>query len=189
MGISTILTILIIVVDLLISLWNCYAAGYNIGILSKRKKKSNFAKIASYSGLLLGYVGLAYVFSIIIGFIAYYLGYIGIGVFSGLLSFSFLVFGILIIGFGLLVTIQSIIIAIEKPNIWNILIAIYNVFAESFDIFAYAEGFSEATSVVKREGENLDVYALLIVAVLIAFFVGHASYKHGYKKAISSSNK
>jgi vacuolar-type H+-ATPase subunit I/STV1 len=188
MGLGLVFTIIVVILDLIISLWNCYAAGFNIGIISKyskrRRKVNSFLKATIYAGLLLGYVGLAYVFSIIIGFGAYSLGYIDAYTLAGLLSFAFLIFGILIIGLGLLVTIQSVLAAIEKPNIWNILIAIYNVFAESFDIYAYIEGFKDAASIVRREDENTDVYAILIIAVLIAFFVGHAAYKHGYNKAM-----
>ncbi|MGC8710453.1 MAG: hypothetical protein ACP5RF_02490 [Candidatus Micrarchaeia archaeon] len=177
------LLLLILVLDFAISIWNAYASGYNIGLLRK-SEHSGFTAAAAYSGLGLAFTGMAYVLIIVLSALAYYIGYIPITVLEFAVSLDFLVFGLLIIGFGLMVTIQSIIIAAKKKSIGSILIALWNTFAEVFDIISYASGFSESVQMLKRNSKGSgNAIFIVIVALLIAFFITHAAYRHGLKKA------
>lgn len=181
----SLITIIILIIDFVISIWNAYASGFNIGLLQKKKiDAGKFSRISSYAGLGLSFVGMAYVLIIVISLAGNSLGYVDVGTVNFALAFDFLVFGILIIGLGLLVTIQSVIIAAQRKSIGSVLVAVFNVFAEVWDIASYVSGFKESVNMLK--GENKDEQAnaaiIVVVAVLIAFFIVHAAYKHGFSK-------
>jgi len=176
---------IIIIIDFVISLWDSYASGYNLEFLKEGKTHASKLQYAfAYSGLGLGFTGMAYVMSLIISYVAYYLGYVSATVVNEVAAYSFLVFGILIIGFGIMVTLQSIIIAYKRRSIWSILIAAWNTFAVVFDIVMYITSFKEAASIIKKGGkDNGNVYFIIIIAVLIAFIMSYSAYKQGLKKA------
>ena len=102
-------------------------------------------RAVAYSGIGLAYCGASYVMLIVVGYIAYFFGYITADVVDAVLGLDFLFFGLLIIGFGLMVTIQSIIMAVKRRSLGGIAVAIWNIFAEVWDIASYAEGFGEAS--------------------------------------------
>ncbi|MGC8647732.1 MAG: hypothetical protein ACP5SA_02840 [Candidatus Micrarchaeia archaeon] len=178
-----IFAILILALDFAISIWNAYASGYNIGILRKGSP-SSFSKVAAYSGLALAFTGITYVLVVVLSFIAYALQYVGIGVVEYALAFDFVVFGLMIIGFGLMITIQSIELAVKRKSFGSILVAIWNTFAEVWDIASYVEGFKASVSMLKGNRESRsNALVIVLVAVLIAYFITHAAYKHGLSKA------
>jgi len=181
-----ILTVLILVVDFGFSIWNAYASGLNVETL-RREGGSSWLRAVAYSGLGLAYSGASYVMLIVVGYVAFALGYVSSDVVDGVLGLDFLVFGILIIGFGLMVTIQSIIMAFRRRSFGSIALAVWNTFAEIWDIASYAEGFGEAVSLVKGTGgderDETSLIVIVIAALLIAYFIVHAAYIHGKKKA------
>lgn len=179
-----VLAIIILVLDFIISIWNAYASGFNIGLL-KNRKSNRLSVYSSYSGLALAFAGIAYVLIVVLSIVAASLGYVDVGTVQFVLAFDFLVFGLMIIGFGLMVTVQSIIIATERKSIGSILVALWNVFAEVWDIASYVAGFKESVSMLSGKNREEETNALIIVAVavLIAFFITHAAYRHGFNKA------
>ena len=181
-----ILTILILALDFGFSVWNAYASGLNIETL-RRGGGSSWLEAVAYSGLGLAYAGASYVMLIVVGSVAYALGYVSADVVAGVLGLDFLVFGALIIGFGLMVTIQSIIVAYRRRSFGSIAIAAWNIFAEIWDIASYLEGFGDAVSMVKGTGsderDETSLILIVIVALLIAYFIVHAAYMHGKRKA------
>ena len=180
-----ILDILILLFDFVISIWNAYASGYNIGLL-RDSNDGTFNKITSYCGLGLAFAGMVYVLIVVLSFLAYVLDYVGEDTVNSVLSLDFLVCGVLIIGFGFVIAIQSVIIASQRRDFWSILTAIYNGFAEILDISSYVSGFKEAVQTAsgnRKDGGNAVV--IIIVAVLIGFFIIFAAFKHGYNKATS----
>jgi len=181
--IGLIVAILILVFDFVISIWNAYASGYNIGML-KKSRKGGFTKAAAYSGLGLAFVGITYVLIVVLSFIAYAFQYVSIGVVEYVLALDFLVFGLMIIGFGFMVTIQSIIVASNRKSFGSIAIAIWNTFAEVFDIASYAESFRGTLQIIKSNREDRgNAYVIIIIALLIGYLITHAAYKHGINKA------
>ena len=181
-----ILTVLILAIDFGFSIWNAYASGLNIETL-RRGGGSSWLRAVAYSGLGLAYAGASYVMIIVVGYVAYAFGYVSSDVVDGVLGFDFLVFGVLIIGFGLMVTIQSIIVAVRRRSLGSVLVAAWNIFAEIWDIGSYVEGFSDAVSMVKGSADDkrdeTSLIIIVIVALLIAYFIVHAAYIHGKRKA------
>ena len=185
MGFGAIFLVIIIAVDFLISMWDAYAGGYSLVAINANGDKSKFRKAAAYSAVGLGLVGATYVIAIVLGFLAYYASYISLSAFQFLLSFDFIFLGIPIIGFGFIITVQSIIIAVRKPSVWSVLLALYNAFAMAFDIGMYISSFKESVGIIKSTGRRSqgNAYMIILIAVLLAAVMVHAAYTHGYRKA------
>jgi len=184
MGID-ILYILIIIFDILISIWNAYNAGKALEYMKLNNIESDWPRMVAYSTLILSFAGAAYGNASLLSIVAYYLGYIDIYTLLGVLSFSFLVFGFLIILFGIVVTVNSIIVASKTRRFFDIFIAIYNSIAVIWDIYSYIEGFSTAFSILRNQFGNEErnsqgVFILIIIAaVLIAVFMVYGAFKYG----------
>ena len=177
--------ILIVIFDILISIWNAYNAGKALEYMKLNNIESDWPRMVAYSTLILSFAGAAYGNASLLSIVAYYLGYIDIYTLLGVLSFSFLVFGFLIILFGIVVTINSIIVASKTKRFFDIFIAIYNSIAVIWDIYSYIEGFSTAFSILRNQFANEErnsqgVFVLIIIAaVLIALFMVYGVFKYG----------
>jgi len=177
--------ILIVIFDILISIWNAYNAGKALEYMKLNNIDSDWPRMVAYSTLILSFAGAAYGNASLLSIVAYYLGYIDIYTLLGVLSFSFLVFGFLIILFGIVVTINSIIVASKTKRFFDIFIAIYNSIAVIWDIYSYIEGFSTAFSILRNQFANEErnsqgVFVLIIIAaVLIALFMVYGVFKYG----------
>ncbi|MFP3132139.1 MAG: hypothetical protein RXQ77_02265 [Candidatus Nanopusillus sp.] len=184
MGIS-IFYILIVIFDILLSIWNAYNAGRSLEYMKLNNIESDWPRMVAYSTLILSFAGAAYSNTSLLSIAAYYLGYIDIYTLLGVLSFSFLVFGFLIILFGIVVTINSIIVASKTRRFFDIAIAVYNSIAVIWDIYSYIEGFSTAFSILRNQFGNEErnsqgVFILIIIAaVLIAVFMVYGAFKYG----------
>ena len=179
MDLGTVFLVAILVIDVAISVWNAYAAGLSLTLL-KGQAGQTFAKSAAVAGLGLAFAGMAYAMLVVFSFIALYIGYLTVAEVVVVLSFDFIVFGAMVIGFGLVVTAQSIAIAYRRRSWGSIAISAWNVFAEVWDLAIYAEGFRAAYSSMAGGGRGrLNLYAVIALALLVAFFVTYAAYRHG----------
>jgi len=94
MDFSTILMILIVAFDFIISVWNCYASGFNAAVLQKQHKRSYvLLSIVNGAGLLIGFAGAAYVVAIVLALITYSFGYLSSGGLTFILALDFIVLG------------------------------------------------------------------------------------------------
>ncbi|PVU70884.1 hypothetical protein DDW05_02140 [Candidatus Nanobsidianus stetteri] len=180
-----ILYVLIVIFDILISIWNAYNAGKALEYMKLNNIESDWPRMVAYSTLILSFAGAAYGNASLLSIVAYYLGYIDIYTLLGILSFSFLVFGFLIILFGIVITINSIIVASKTKSFFDIFIAIYNSIAVIWDIYTYIEGFSTAFNILKdqfgnEERNSQSIFILIIIAaILIAVFMVYGAFKYG----------
>lgn len=179
---STVLLVVILAIDFVFSLWNAYASGLTWTLL-RGHPGNRFAKAAAIAGMGLAFAGITYVLLIGIAFLALLASLIAVGDFVFLVSFDFLIFGAMIIGFGLVVTAQSVAIAYRERNWGSIAVSAWNVFAEVWDIAIYAQGFRTAASAVRSERGRVNVYALLAIAVAVGFLITFAAYLQGVRKA------
>ncbi len=187
MAFADILVLLILIFDFGISIWDAYASGYNIGMLRKQQNTSGFTVAAAWSGVGLAFAGITYVLLVVLSYVGAYLGYIDPATATAVLGFDSLVFGLMIIGFGLMITIQSIIIAAKTKNIWSIVIAAINTIFEVLNIIVYVETFQQSVQMVKgiagnrKDEQNFAI--LVILAIVIGYFITQAAYNRGIKKA------
>ncbi len=184
-----ILTIGIMIFNLLISLWNAYASGYNSVLLERTKKMpfKDFFNIANSFSLVLAFGGASYSLSFFISLLASYLGYISPEVALLISAYSFLVFGGLITFAGIVITIESIIVAYYKRNFWSIGIAIYNTIASIWNLYNYITSFSYVKEIAGQYGSSEDnrtkAIIIIVIAALIALFLVYSFYKIGKSKA------
>ena len=96
-------------------------------------------------------------------------------------------FGTLIVFSGIVITIQSILVAYLRRDFWSIIVAIYNTIASIWNIFIYLSSFRYATSIAKKYGDDEDnrskAIIILIISALIAIFLVYTFYKAGKNKA------
>jgi hypothetical protein len=179
---SYVLLFVIIAVDFVLSLWNAYASGVSLTLL-KGQSGQTLAKVCAAAGLGLAFAGMSYAMLVIFSFVALAIGYLTVGEVLFVLAFDFLVFGAMIIGFGLVVTAQSIAIAYRRRSFGSIAISAWNVFAEVWDITIYAEGFKDAYGVMKGDRGRINLYVVIIIALVVAFLITYVAYRHGVRSA------
>ena len=180
---SLVILALILVFDFVVSLWNAYASGVTWGLL-RHQPGQRFSKACAIAGLGLAFAGMAYATTIVLAWVALLIGFLAPWDFVYLVSFDFLVFGAMIIGFGLLITVQSVTIAWRQRNFGAIAVAAWNTFAEVWDIATYLQGFQTAASVLKGGRQDRgNVLAVLLVAVSIALLVTYFAFRAGLRKA------
>jgi hypothetical protein len=173
----------ILVFDFVVSLWNAYSSGVIWGLL-RHQPGHAFEKTCAIAGLGLAFAGMAYATTIVLSWLALLIGFIAVWDFLYLVSFDFLVFGAMIIGFGLLITVQSIAIAYRERNYGSIAIATWNTFSEIWDIATSVQGFQAAASTVKGDRSGrANVTAILVVAVSIALLVTYFAFRAGLRKS------
>lgn len=185
-------TIIILIVNTLLSLWNAYSAGYNSIPLKMYKGKGAFLyRFANNSALVLSFAGLTYVLMFLFGFIGYWINYIQADILSELIGFNQLVFGGLITFTGIVVAIQSIVIAAKSRDWKSVLIAIFNSLVTIWNVYAYTRSFGYAFSTSKElfagaassNDVRIKVIVIILAAVITAFMIVYGFYKFGQNKA------
>lgn len=178
-----IITILILIFDFVISIWDSYAAGYNISLLYREDKIgiTLLVWISSICALILGFIGATYVLSTIIGSILYAFSYITGDALTALLSINFLVFGLLITVLGIIIAIQSVVMAVKRHNFSTILTAIYNVGASIVNVFSYIGNFGPVSNLLGREDRDSKDTAIIIIviAALIGLILTYIAFRMG----------
>lgn len=178
------LSIIILAVDLVISVWNSYSAGLSYGML-KRNGGPRWAYLSPILGVSLGLVGGIYVTAIVVGFLGYGFGLVDLATVDVLFGYDALITGGLVVALGIGVTIQSIYISIRRPSFWNVATAIYNTFASLWNVFAYMRDFGPLESLISYERQserksNLAVLIVLaIIVVLLGVFLSYVSFNAG----------
>ncbi|AAR39259.1 NEQ415 [Nanoarchaeum equitans Kin4-M] len=186
--------ILIAILDIVLSIWNAYASGYN-SVLLRKLEFSNDWKITLFSianqfALVLAFAGATYGTAIILGYILMYLHYISYKALIALLSLNNLVFGGLIVFTGIVITIQSIVQASVTKKAIDIGVAIYNTIASLFNLIQYIQAFPALTETWNESEEENKNQALIVLA--LAAFIGIVltfyAYKMGREKALKEIN-
>ncbi|HEV2231680.1 MAG TPA: hypothetical protein VGS18_05800, partial [Thermoplasmata archaeon] len=113
------LLVFTLVLDFVFSLWNAYASGLSWSLV-RNLPGQRFAKVSAIAGVGLAFAGISYVLTLVLSYLAVVVGALSLGEFLFLASFDFLVFGAMIIGFGLVVTAQSVAIAYRQRNFGSI---------------------------------------------------------------------
>jgi hypothetical protein len=179
MNLGLILDIIFLIVDVLISLWNSYNAG----------KISNYRKgLGRLFYTLGGFLPMGYIATIILSFVLGYFGYISISTAIFLFSFSYLVFGLEIIIWGVIATYTSLVATVRGRDWRAGLITAYNAFATIFDAWEYISSFFSNLKTARRAIDSsdfsiIDVVLVLITGLAIGFILTYTAYKEGYKAA------
>ncbi|WP_048100574.1 hypothetical protein [Candidatus Acidianus copahuensis] len=177
MDLGLILGIIFLAVDVVISIWN----SYNAGEISRSRKGLG---ITFYT--LGGFLPMSYVLAIVLTLVLAYLGYLSLSTSIFLLSFSYLVFGLEIIIWGIIATVSSLITTMGTRSWKAGIITAYDAFATIFDAWEYITTFfsnvrSARKAIDSSDFSIIDVLLILITALGAAFIITYAAYKEGYK--------
>ena len=187
-----ILTALIVVIDLVLSIWNSYTAGFSYGMLKKSSGPS-WMYLSPILGLAMGLAGAVYVTAIVASVVAYVLGLVDVGAVNLLLTYNFLITGGLITVLGIGVTVQSIYIAVKRPGVWTVLGALYNTFASIWNVFVYIQNFGPAVSIINSERQNErksglgTLIVLAVVVTVLGVFLSYIAFYAGRNHAEGTS--
>ncbi len=182
----SILTWLVLLVNIALSAWNAYASGYNSVILQRYKGKfADFFQIANSFGLVLAFAGMAYSLAVIGSLIAASLGYLSASTLQLILAYNQLVFGGLLIVAGMVITIESILIASMRRDFWSIFTAVYNTLITIWNVYAYIRSFRSAMEIVQggSDDDRRNALLILIAAAIAALFIVYGFYSLGKKRA------
>ena len=166
---ADLLSFVILVFDLVLSIWNSYSAGLSYGML-RRNGGPGWAYISPILGLSIGLAGAVYVTAIVVGFIGYLFSVVDLSTVDLLFAFNSLITGALIVVLGIGVTIQSIYVSVRHPSFWNVAGAIYNTFASIWNVFVYMRDFGPLESLINQERRSerrSDVGTLIVIAIIV----------------------
>lgn len=180
--------IIILLLDFFLSLWNAYASGYNSVALTHYKGKGkDLFNISNSFGVVIAFAGSTYVMAIFLSWILSSFHYISNNVVQLILTYNFLVFGGLLLFAGIVITIESIVVAYIRRDFMSVLASIWNVIVSAWNIYVYVSSFRYAIDIAKNLGSDEDnknnAIIILLIAAVISLFLTYAFYKIGKKKA------
>ncbi len=186
------LVLLFAIIDIIISVWNAYAAGYNSVILRKLEEKNvtdwrvTLFSLANQFALVLAFAGATYGTALLLGYILTALGYITYSTLIALYSLNSLVFGGLIVFTGIVIAIQSIVQAYYSRKGIDIAVAIYNTIASIWNVIQYISSFEALLGTWQSSEEEDKNRALIILALasIIGIVLTFYAYQLGRKKAV-----
>ena len=168
----------------MISIWNGYASGVNWGAAD-----SLVTKVLSAITLVFAFAGTTYVIITVGAFILNYLNFIDQSVVVLMLSYNYLVLGGVITALGIVIALESIIIAYKTRSFGSAIIAIFNTAASALNVFSYASQFSAVTHLISSESRREDqddrgqliliIIGLAIVGLLITVAAFEAGARRG----------
>jgi len=163
------LTCVFLIVEFVISIWNGYASGVNWG-----SADSSVTKALSAITLVFAFAGTTYVIITVGAVILNYLNFIDETLAVLMLSYNYLVLGGVITLLGIVIALESIIVAYRTRSVGSGLIAVFNTAASAFNVFSYASQFSVVTNLISSESkdESKDDQGRLILTVLGLALVG-----------------
>ncbi len=186
MLLSSLILVFQIIVNFVFAIFGAYYCGLNIGAARKNKIKPGISTALSYVSLGMSFFIMAYVIATVISYMLFYLNYIPYASFVFATSFSFLVFGLMIITFGLPLAINAVLVYKEHKNVSTAFGAFISVAFEVLNIYKYVQGFKDARSALKMSNEWGSKYGIEIIisAFLAAFVLIYVNYKRGINDAL-----
>ena len=174
-----IVTVVILILDAVISIWNSYTAG-------------QVASVNRGLGILFYVLGglfpMTYVMSIVITVLLAYFKFITQAIVSLLLNFDFIVFGAVIIAWGVIATATSIIVAVRTRDWRAGLVSAYNIGSLVYDVWDYVSNITSAIAdfagdLARDEDDEgsglLFLIIITVIALVIGFIITYAAYRAG----------
>ena len=187
-----ILILVVAIIDIILSIWNAYASGYNSIILRKAEERNiidwriTLFSLANQFSLVLAFAGATYGTALLLGYILTLTHHISYQTLIALYSLNSLVFGGLIVFTGIVIAIQSIVSAYYSRRAIDIVTAIYNTIVSIWNVVTYVSNFENLLSAYQSSEEEDRNRALIILALaaIIGIVLTFYAYQLGRKKAI-----
>ena len=173
MDLSIFLIAIYLVITFAISCFNAYSVG---NMWFEARVIGGWTRILAYCGAIMSAAGFSYVYTIIIGLVLYSIGVLDSGHFGMLISLVYLFLVIPIIGSGLAITVNSVIVAYHQRSWVNSGIASWNIMAQAYNMYS---AISAVPASVKSVGglfkgsNNKDgLQAKIVIAIAIVAILG-----------------
>jgi hypothetical protein len=163
---------LLLALNLGISWLNCYVLG---GIWAESRALGGFSRVLAWCGAVQSAIGFSSVIGAVVGYALFVTGHLPPKVAVGVASLWYLLIIIPAIGTGLIITVQSWVVAFRTRSILDMGSAAYNTFAMAHNIYSAANGgISEALGGVGKlfDGEDGDGVMVLLAIALVAVSLG-----------------
>lgn len=170
---SGIVIVLLIAVNLFISWLNAKTTGK---MWLEAKAVGGFPRIMAWCGAIMSAIGFTYCYSIIISFALVSFNLIDVVVLQAVLSLSYLIIIVPCIGTGLIITMQSWIVAFRDRSLKNLGVAGWNTFATGYNIYNAVDGIPHSVSFLGDffkdhdfdfDSDNKALWAIVIVAIAV----------------------
>jgi len=186
------LILIVAIFDIILSVWNAYASGYNSIILRKAEERNitdwkvTLFTLANQFALVLAFAGATYGTALLLGYFLTAIHYISYQTLIALYSLNSLVFGGLIVFTGIVIAIQSIVSAYYSRRAIDIVTALYNTIVSIWNVLTYISNFESLLSAYRSSDEEDRNRALIILALaaIIGIVLTFYAYQLGRKKAI-----
>jgi len=183
--------VLLLVWNFCVSVWDSYAAGYNLKLLENETGALNIIlRIGSFSALVIGFVGSTYIFVSVAGIIAYLTNYLSDAALLLLFDLTFVVGGAVLVFFGIIVTIESVVLAAKTHESMSIFASIYNTMASIWNTSLYIREAPAAIAQIgsefsshERDNELAIIVLIVIVSVIASMIVSYLAFKAGVRRA------
>lgn len=163
---------LLLALNLGISWLNCYVLG---GIWAESRALGGFSRVLAWCGAVQSAIGFSSVIGAAVGYALFVTGHLPPKVAVGAASLWYLLIIIPAIGTGLIITVQSWVVAFRTRSILDMGSAAYNTFAMAHNIYGSANGgISEALGGVGKlfDGEDGDGAMVVLAIALVAVSLG-----------------
>jgi hypothetical protein len=163
--------VLILALNFGISWLNCYVLG---GIWVESRALGGFSRVLAWCGATQAAIGFSSVIGVVIGFVLQASGHLPPKVATGAVSLWYLLIIVPAIGTGLILTIQSWIVAFRERSLSNMGTAAYNTFAQLHNMYGAIDGIGKALDGVSDLFDSKDkdsapiLFAILLVVVALA---------------------
>jgi hypothetical protein len=167
---------LLLTLNFAISWFNCYSVG---GIWSESKALGGWIRIVAWCAAIQSAIGFSSVIGFVVGFVALKMGYLPMKAAEAAASLWYLAIILPALGTGLVLTIQSWIVAFRERSLMNMGTAAWNTFAQLHNMYGAVSGIGNALSsfgdfLTSDKDDDGGALVLLVIALVAVALAGGA---------------
>ncbi|RKP44750.1 hypothetical protein [Pararobbsia silviterrae] len=149
-----------------ISWLNCWVVG---GIWAESRALGGFSRVLAWCGATQAAIGFSSVIGFVLGYVLFASGHMPPKVAHGAAALWYLLVIIPALGTGLIITIESWIIAFRTRSILDMGSATYNTFSMAYNVYQAADGgIFDALGDVGDLFDDNDAWPIMLAVVLVA---------------------
>lgn len=170
MALGTLLILVYLVITFTISVFNAWSVG---SMWFESKVIGGWTRVLAYCGAIMSASGFTYVYAIIIGLALNMAGILDAAHFEMMLSLVYLFLVIPMLGTGLAITVNSVIVAYHQRSWMNSGIATWNVMAQAYNMYNAISAIPASVKSVGGlfSGDDKDSIQTQIVIAVAAFSI------------------
>lgn len=169
-----IMLIVLLALNFGVSWLNCWAVG---GVWIESKALGGFPRVLAWCGAIQAAIGFSSVIGFVLGAIALQLGVLPKSAASGAAGLWYLLIIVPALGTGLIITIQSWLVAFRERSLVNMGVAAYNTLVQAHNMTGAVRGVCEAFGAVSSlfsGDDDDDAVAMLAIALVVMALAGGA---------------